>query len=125
MKNKLYTFKSILLFLSICTIYLFSLILLLLNLNVIELYEISILFSLLIFSLTLLIYSTFLKNKLIFLSALAIFLISLLEIVIIKFNLISGGIESVIWLNIVFQITDSIPPEIKLNFIITISNKSK
>lgn len=104
MKNKLYTFKSILLFLSICTIYLFSLILLLLNLNVIELYEISILFSLLIFSLTLLIYSTFLKNKLIFLSALAIFLISLLEIVIIKFNLISGGIESVIWLNIVFQV---------------------
>lgn len=103
MKNKTFTFKSVLLFLLICCTYFLSLILLLKNLNIVELYEISILFSLCLFAFTLFVYSFFIKNKFLLYSSLAVFLISLAEIFIIKFKLIPMGIESVAWLNIVFQ----------------------
>lgn len=103
MKNKQLKFKSILLILTISILYLFSLILLLKDLNFVDLYEISILFSVCIFALILFIYSIFIKNNLISISSSLIFLISITQIIIIRFSLIPGGIESIIWLNIVFQ----------------------
>ncbi|MFA7038629.1 MAG: EAL domain-containing protein [Bacilli bacterium] len=103
MKNKFQNLKLILLFLLICIIYFIVIILLLSNLNIVELYELSILFSLALFSLILFIYSFFINNKFVLFSSLSIFILSVAEIIIIKFSLIPLGIESITWLNIVFQ----------------------